>query len=233
MKACVGGKSGAGVWQRIINQIPPCEVFVSGFLGNCAVMRRLRLPRVAIGIDADLDVIEQWRRNQKAVRSNAITLLHGCCLDWLKSFFVHMDEPAGVLVYLDPPYMLGPRGGRLYYRHELSDDQHGQLAEIVATLPCRVLLNHPRCELYDAALGGWRRVEYRAMTRGGKLMDDCLWANYPEPDELQDYRFVGRNKRQRERIRRRCRNWVASLKRMGTHERGAMLAAVAAEFGGR
>lgn len=31
-----GGKGGSGVYQAIINQIPPHNSFVSGFLGHCA-----------------------------------------------------------------------------------------------------------------------------------------------------------------------------------------------------
>lgn len=38
-----GGKDGSGVAQRLINQIPPHDVFVSPFLGDCAILRK-KLP---------------------------------------------------------------------------------------------------------------------------------------------------------------------------------------------
>jgi DNA adenine methylase len=44
-----GGKDGAGVAQRLINQIPPHRVFVSAFLGDCAVLRRIRPAELTIG----------------------------------------------------------------------------------------------------------------------------------------------------------------------------------------
>jgi DNA adenine methylase len=243
-----GGKSGSGVWQRIVNQIPPCTVFVSGFLGKCAVMRRLALPLVAIGIDADQRVVDWWLERQPLENATDQTATVFSCEDvvrWLReSFRPGCFEPWGgrggrwprerVFVYLDPPYLAAVRrdGCRRLYRHELSDSGHRRMLEAVLALPCPVLINHPRCELYDRRLHSWRTIEYRTMGRAG-LYSDCLWANYPEPCELQDYRFAGRNKRQRERIRRRCRNWLAALRRMQCHERGAVLQAIGAEFGGR
>jgi len=47
--------------------------------------------------------------------------------------------------------------------------------------------------------------------------------NFPEPAELHDYRYLGDDKRQRERIARRRRNWLAGLKRASPLERRAIL----------
>jgi DNA adenine methylase len=46
-----GGKNGAGVFQRIINLIPPHEVYIEPFLGGGAVMRLKRPARLNIGLD--------------------------------------------------------------------------------------------------------------------------------------------------------------------------------------
>ena len=37
-----GGKAGAGVWQRIINQMPPHRLYVEPFVGAGAVLRAKR-----------------------------------------------------------------------------------------------------------------------------------------------------------------------------------------------
>ena len=42
-----GGKSGAGIYQQIINQIPPHEAFISGCLGYCGIMRHKRPASIA------------------------------------------------------------------------------------------------------------------------------------------------------------------------------------------
>ena len=46
-----GGKAGAGVYQRIINQIPPHDVYVEPFLGDGALLRRKRPAGRNIGIE--------------------------------------------------------------------------------------------------------------------------------------------------------------------------------------
>jgi hypothetical protein len=209
----------------------------------------MRLPLVAIGLDADQRVVEAWLDRpplENATDKTATVFACEDAIEWIgrafcrDGWFRPWDGRGGVwraedvFLYLDPPYLSAVRraGCRRLYRYELAEQEHRRLLAAVVGLGCRVLINHPRCELYEGRLRRWRTMDYQAMGRGG-LYADCLWANYPEPSELQDYRFVGRNKRQRERIRRRCRNWVAGLRRMNGLERGAVLAAVAAEFGGR
>jgi DNA adenine methylase len=46
-----GGKNGAGVYQKIINLMPPHDVYIEPFLGGGAVMRLKRPAKLNIGID--------------------------------------------------------------------------------------------------------------------------------------------------------------------------------------
>ena len=50
--------------------------------------------------------------------------------------------------------------------------------------------------------------------------------NYPEPIRLHDYRYLGDNFRQRERLKRIRVRWLARLERMGTLERYALLSSI-------
>ena len=50
--------------------------------------------------------------------------------------------------------------------------------------------------------------------------------NYSEPARLHDYRFVGNNKRGREKIRRRIRNLIDGLEKRPPREREAVLEAI-------
>jgi hypothetical protein len=50
--------------------------------------------------------------------------------------------------------------------------------------------------------------------------------NYPEPAEPHDYRYVGGNKRQRERVARKVRTWSAGLRRLPALERQAIVSAI-------
>ena len=55
-----GGKDGAGVFQRLINEIPPHDVFISAFLGDCAILRRKRPAWCNIGIDLAADPLSRF-----------------------------------------------------------------------------------------------------------------------------------------------------------------------------
>jgi len=64
------------------------------------------------------------------------------------------------------------------------------------------------------------------MTRGG-LAEECLWANFPDPIALHDYRYLGDGFRERERIKRKKARWVSRLEKMPLLERRALLSAIA------
>lgn len=247
-----GGKDGAGVYQRLINQIPPHDVFVSAFLGDCAIMRRKSPARLSIGIDLSRGNIYRWH-NERPI--SGLRLYCCCGIEWLKHTFdfyrVDADlvrpldvaaidrlpagdaesggwDPRRIFVYLDPPYLIASRRSkRAIYEHELTEAQHVELLAAAVRLPCQVMVSHYPHRLYEQALGGWRTFTYQAQTRGGRRATEQVWCNYPEPAELHDARYVGADKRQRERVRKRVRNWVDGLGRMEQAERQAILDAIA------
>ena len=111
------------------------------------------------------------------------------------------------------------------YRSEMTDDDHRELLDVLRQLPCMVMVSSYWSEFYAEALADWRLVRFQAQTRTGPA-EECVWLNFPEATRLHDSRYVGKNKRQRERIRRRARNWKAALKRMPPLERQHILDAI-------
>ena len=130
------------------------------------------------------------------------------------------------LVYCDPPYVLSTRTGR-QYRHEMTDAQHAALLDTLKGLPCMVMLSGYWTALYGAALRDWHVLSFQAMTRGGRMATEYLWRNYPAPLALHDYRYLGEDFRERERIKRKKQRWVHRLQTMPMLERQALLAAIA------
>lgn len=63
------------------------------------------------------------------------------------------------------------------------------------------------------------------------LTPEWLWYNFATPVELHDYRYLGDNFRERERIKRKKTRWTARLARMPALERQALLAAIADSAG--
>ena len=69
-----GGKNGAGVFQTLINLIPPHDLYIEAFVGSGAVFRNKRCAPASIVIDADGDVAGEWTR--LARRRRDLTVMH-------------------------------------------------------------------------------------------------------------------------------------------------------------
>lgn len=94
---------------------------------------------------------------------------------------LHDDED--VLFYVDPPYPLSTRSsmrserdaGRAY-AVDMTDDDHRQLARVLATTRGMVVVSGYACDLYDQELyAGWQRETRHAMADHGQARIECLW----------------------------------------------------------
>lgn len=221
MSTYPGGKNGSGVYQFIINQMPPHQTYIEPFLGGGAIMRLKRPAPCSIGIDSDTAVIGAF-----AALGLNVELHTADALAWLSSHQAMLSVTD--LVYCDPPYLRSVRSdkGRIY-RHEFwLEDEHRELLEILKGLPCMVMISGYWSPLYASLLSTWRSVTFRTRTRGGRMATEYLWMNFPLPLELHDYRYLGDGFRQRERITRKRRRWLSRLQSMPDMERYAVMAAL-------
>jgi DNA adenine methylase len=151
------------------------------------------------------------------------------CADGI-NFLASYPWDGSELVYCDPPYVLSSRSSqRNYYRHEMTDEKHVELLAVVKRLPCMVMISGYWTQLYADKLQGWNTTTYTGTTYRGPATE-WLWFNFERPTALHDYRFVGKDYRQREDIRRVTRRWVGRLKRMPELQRRAILAAIELEL---
>lgn len=208
-----GGKGAS--FQKLINLMPPHEVYIEAHLGGGAVIRNKRLASQNIGIELDPEVIDMWRKTQKI----DFELIHGEAIDYLKSYQFAGQE----LVYCDPPYLRDTRKkrGRLY-KYEYSVKQHIELLEVIKSLPCKVMISGYKSALYMESLKGWYTYYFKAGCHHG-IAIEWVWMNYPPPVELHDYRYLGSNFRERERIKKKSGIWVNKFKSMPVLERQALL----------
>lgn len=215
-----GGKG--RVYQQIINQIPPHRTYIEGFLGNGSVARAKRPAQRTIGIELNPAVIAaHWRGDELP----GITVVCGDVVEFLSSYDWRGDE----FVYLDPPYLAETRSSqRSLYECELKTaEEHAALLELIQQLPCPVAISGYWSELYASSLATWRSTSFTTTKRSGALATEWLWMNYPTPLELHDYRYLGDDYRERERIKRKRERWKERLRRQPDQERYALFAAIA------
>ncbi|WP_245589256.1 DNA adenine methylase [Chitinimonas koreensis] len=209
-----GGKGGSGVYQTIINLMPAHDRYIETHVGGGNVLERKRPARSSIAIDIDPAVAEHWRRQALP----GVTVVNGDAVAWLANQTFTGTE----LVYSDPPYLMETRRSGPLYRHEYTVEDHVALLDALKRLPCPVMLSGYRSELYDDTLAGWRSVDFQAMTRRGPAIE-TVWMNYHPPKVLHESTYVGRDFRERERIKRRRQRWRERLLRLDLAERQALL----------
>ena len=215
-----GGKNGSGVYQQIINLIPPHDTYIEPFLGSGTIMRLIRPARASIGIDIDADVIAELRQSQ----TPDLTLIATDGIKYLEETLFFPDT----FIYCDPPYLFSTRSSsRAIYAHELDNAGHARLLLAIKALDCMVMVSGYPNAIYDDALSTWRTHTFMTTNRGGGHVTEKLWMNYPAPAALHDYRYLGSNFRERERLTRIKKRWTARLQAMPALERLMLAAAIA------
>ena len=87
--------------------------------------------------------------------------------------------------YVDPPYLPETRsaksrkgGGRYHaYRHEMTAQDHADLAEVLHGLAGMVVLSGYDSALYATLFGDWKSVRRKAYADGARSREEVLWFN--------------------------------------------------------
>lgn len=87
------------------------------------------------------------------------------------------DTPQ-TLHYCDPPYVNETRDKGSDYSHEMTDDDHRELAKVLREMNGMVILSGYPCDLYDKELfPDWYRVERPHLADGARKRTEVLWMN--------------------------------------------------------
>lgn len=89
---------------------------------------------------------------------------------------------SNVLIYADPPYLLGTRHGK-QYRYEMTDEDHNDLLDALKAHKGPVLLSGYESDLYNNALKGWRRAEATVYSQTATKRREILWMNFEPPGQ--------------------------------------------------
>lgn len=86
-------------------------------------------------------------------------------------------------MYLDPPYVLSTRRGKLY-SHEFSDKDQERLLSLISRSKAKILISGYESDLYNTALRSWHKDKTTSQTTAGKMAEETIWMNY-EPPAIQ------------------------------------------------
>lgn len=227
-----GAKSAMGAAEQIVSMMPSHEIYVEGFGGTGAVLRKKRPAASNWIIEKNIDTAAQLG---VTIGAGGLAMAEVVCADFLElcwpAFGTFYDFCAQwlanpkALFYLDPPYVLETRRSqRAIYEHEFTERDHRRLCDIVSapTVRARIMVSGYAGSLYEGLYLGWRREEFSVMTRGGPAIES-VWMNFPPPTEFHDTRFIGKSFTDRQRIKRKAGRWVKRLAAMPAAERQAVL----------
>jgi site-specific DNA-adenine methylase len=228
LKTYNGGKGGDGVYQTIINQIPPHQTYIELFLGGGYILRTKKPAWYRnIGIEINPAVFKKWN-DARETGIHDFDILHDCGIEFLGNTIGEMvtRKKEDTFIYADPPYPRDTRkSARPLYEFEFTEADHRRLLGTISLLPYNIAISSYENDLYNEYLAGWRKISYTAQTRKGKATE-VLYMNYPEPEMLHEYTFAGNNYRERERIRRKVQRHIEGLKKLPALERNAILQAI-------
>lgn len=223
-----GGKSGNGTYQTIINHIPPFDLWISLYLGNCGVTRFIKPAAHGILNDIDKKITDAW--NSSDLPDNYI-VLNRPALEILKELRPPLDTGKKAFIYLDPPYRLSSKKDPTpLYKFSMTDHEHIELLQQITKMKgFNIMISHYPDDIYDLYLHDWQKVDFYSTIRGGVALER-LYMNYQLTDERHDYRFLGRDFRERERNNRIRRNLVKKINRMEPDLKNAIIQDLLATF---
>ncbi len=209
-----GSKATSGLCQLLLGLQPPHDLYVETHLGGGALMKRKAPALCSIGIDRDQRALDGFGCDYP------VKLIHGCAHAFLASFAFRGTE----LVYSDPPYLQATRRSKRRYRHDYTEADHVELLELLKGLSCQVMVSGHPSALYDDLLRDWRRIAVQVTTQA-QVRTEVVWLNF-EPGRMHSASHAGRNRTDRQRIKRKAARWAAGYRKMPPGERQAMLAAI-------
>lgn len=242
-----GGKGASGVLQKIINRVPPIDVYAELCAGNGTVFRHLRLPAETWLNDIDPDVVKAWQKSLHKITNippngqtasfytignTNLTLTNYDVRALYKGDLFKAIPGKTRLLYLDVPYLKSTRlSQRDIYNFEWDETDHCNFIDSVKGAECLVIISHHPCELYDTLLANenWKKTTFQYRHRGGTVTDALYW-NFPAPSVLQDWRYLGDNYRERENIKDKTARWLTNLNEMPEPDRVSIISNIVNKY---
>lgn len=233
-----GGKNGDGVYQTIINHIPKHWTFVSLFLGGGYIFAKKTPAYKSFLNDKSVAVFEAWAEHP-STGLNALDPAQLFHMDWrefMEKKITHDSyfNKSGTFIFIDPPYPQAVRssGRKIYDCEMMSEEAHKELLAYFMDPKMKahwMICSYPN-SLYEKMLQGSYTHTYTGRSRNGHK-EEKIWMNYDISTlTLHDYRYLGANYKERDRIKQKRKRWVKGLENMEAREREAILSDIKTTF---
>ncbi len=132
----------------------------------------------------------RWSRLEKSILKTAKRLKHdGMNIVQIESMpaveLIKRYKKEYVFIYLDPPYLLSTRSGRIY-KCEMTEVEHIKLLETIKEHPGPVMISGYDSDIYNECLKGWFTDTKPTKCEMGKDATEKIWMNYkPKPKQLR------------------------------------------------
>ena len=159
----------------------------SGRWAHCLLTSRAGMAGAVsrwLGAVEDLSLIAQ--------RLLRVQIEHAPAIEVIRRF----DSPQ-TLLYCDPPYPHSSRGDSNAYAHEMTDEQHRELAAVLRQVQGKVATSSYRCALMDELYGDWRMIQgpERLIHSVKEARQEVLYVNYDVEASQQWGRKISSAKR--------------------------------------
>lgn len=220
-----GGKNVNGTYQKIINLIPPHDIYVEGCVGGGAILQRKRPASITIANDCDPQIYAAWiKYMMDGLEARNIDVL-----ELIDELVVMVFAGERIFLYLDPPYPKETRStNKQIYLFDSTPELHKSILSGIIKVNYNCMISTYPNKLYKDVLGSdpdWYLYEYESTTRGS-VKTEQLWMNYPQPTELHDYQYLGKDCWDRQRIKRKINTKIATLLKLPVLERQAIIQGV-------
>jgi len=223
-----GNKGVSGLYQAIINLMPVHDVYIELFLGQGEILRRKKPAALNIGNDIDPWISYRWKCLYDQVSADIDRTdftdpgrIYFSNLPAPKVISIYAGHGKKVLFYADPPYLRYTRKShRRIYRYEMMEESgHIELLNYAAGSPHMWIISGYDCDLYNLLLPGWNKKQVNVSTRGGGTAIETIWFNFPEPRQIHDSTYLGKDFTDRQRIKRKVSRWIGKFEKLPDLER--------------
>lgn len=127
-------------------------------------------------VNAFLTIIEQLPRISQRIQG--VELYNAPAMKAIE----HLND-ANNLIYCDPPYLSTTRTSKNTYEHEMTEEDHIELAKALRSLKAKVALSGYPSPLYDDLFKDWRCetrlvANHSSQQKKKQHRQECLWLNY-------------------------------------------------------